>query len=760
MNLKKAILCVLVLGFWALAVEAQCPDFMDLNGPNVTAYYGNTWNPMENVGVIPGRHTLITEQGTDPRTGGALPLLPPGESTVIKLGNENVGAQSESLVYTFTVDPDYSVLLLKYAVVMEDPHHIEIDQPHFLIQMLDANGELLSGCMEYNVVSSSSIPGFQVYNGHVMWRPWTTNGFDLSQYAGQTVKFQITTYDCGAGGHYGYAYFTATCISNQLSITGCNGLQVTITAPSGFESYTWNNGSHASSTTYAIQGNTVATCVINTVTGCQITQSVTFVQDTIPQDYVFYDTICEGMDYHNHGFNLPVYPTPGDYIAYNTYYNASDCIEEGVNTLYLHVHPRYHHIYDVACEGQSYNAYGFQYSQLVQGEFTDTNYVPLPYGCDSTTILHLTVNYAFSMSNVINGPTEVCRSSMETYSLADAPPQNSASYLWTVPSGVTIYGGQGTSNVQLYFMPNAPSPVQVTLTVSNGCGSSTVPVNIVVSPSYTNVYNDTICTGNTYTQHGYQLGSQDTAGFFVHILNGTTQQGCDSVSVLQLFVAETPTVEALADPAEICVGSETELHALGSQASVTLSSQLPKVWVGDILCTDGTTVHPDNWPCGKVAMGIVFFVDDTGEHGWAVALHDVNSPNTYMWGVSLQNDIPALINFSNGGYALNDVDGYQNTLIIRQSGQSYEYEAAYAVDFEQGWYLPAAGQIYKLFAEMFRMNSSLQLVGGSVFELDAPWTYWTSTEISASRAWVLDKQNGFSTSEKNYPHSVRSVRTF
>jgi hypothetical protein len=751
-------------GLLALTVHAQCPDFTDLTSSSVTGYAGlcgyidgNYVDTTLFVGIIPERHTLITQQGTDPNTGGQLPLLPSGENMVVKLGNEQIGAQWESLVYTFTVDSDYPVLLLKYAIVLEDPHHIEVDQPRFLIQMLDANDQLLSGCMEYNVVSSPLIPGFQEYN-HVMWRPWTTNGFDLSAYAGQTVKFKITTYDCRAGGHYGYAYFTASCISNQITFSGCNGNQVTLSAPVGFESYSWNNGSHTPTTTYTIQPNTVATCDIVTVTGCQITHSVTFTQDTILQDHVYYDTICEGMGYADHGFNLPVYSSPGEYIASNTYYDASDCVEEATNTLYLHVHPRYHHLYDVACEGDNYNAHGFHLTQLTQGEMTDTTYVPLPYGCDSTTILHLTVNHTFSMSETINGPNVVCSGTSEIYTLVNAPSQTL--YHWTAPDGVLIYGGQGTPSAQLYFMPNSPSSVLVTLTADNGCGSATIPVNITVGASHSNMFSDTICTGNTYMQHGYQLGTQDTAGYYVHILNGTTQQGCDSVSVLELFVAETPSVEAMADPAELCVGEETELHALGSQASVTLTSQLPKVWVGDILCTDSTTVHPEDWPCGKVAMGIVFYVDNTGEHGWAVALQDVNAPNTYMWGLSIQNDILTLINFSNGSYALNDVDGYQNTLIIRQNGQNNEYEAAYAVDFLHGWYLPAAGQIYKLYAEMIRMNSSLQLVGGSIFDLDAPWTYWTSTEVSDSRAWVLDKQNGFSTSEKNYPHNVRGVRTF
>ncbi len=752
----KYILSILFSGLLFFSVQAQCPDFMDLSSSAVTGYYG-VYNSLlddtiQYVGILSGRHTLITQQGTDPWTGDQLPLFPNGENVVVRLGNPAVGAETESLVYTFTVDPDYPILLLKYAVVMEDPHHLEIDQPHFLIQMLDANGQLLSGCMEYDVVSSPTIPGFQQYN-QVMWRPWTINGFDLSGYAGQTVKFRISTFDCRAGAHFGYAYFTASCASNRLSFSGCNGNQITVSAPQGFESYSWSNGSHASSTTYTLQGNTVATCVINTVTGCQITQSVTFVQDTVPQNLVFHDTICEGMGYQNHGFNLPVYTTPGDYTAYNTYYNAADCIEEGVNTLYLHVHPRYKHIYDVACEGESYNANGFHLTQLAQGEVTDTNYVPLPYGCDSTTILHLMVNHTFSMSDAINGPSAVCGGAAEIYSLPNAPSQTI--YHWTVPNGVMIYGGQGTPNAQLYFSQNAPSSAHITLTVDNGCGSATLPIDVAVGSSYSNMFSDTICTGNTYTQHGYQLGIQDSAGYFVHILNDTTQQGCDSVSVLQLFVAETPTVEALADPSTMCVGSETNLFAVGSHASVTLTSQLPKVWVGDILCTDGTTVHPENWPCNEVAMGVVFYVDNTGEHGWAVDLEEI--PNK-MWAISNQNDIPALVNFNSGRLAMTDMDGYTNTLLIRQSGTFDEYEAAYTVNFEQGWYLPAAGQAYKLYAEQIKVNNSLQLVGGDIVQLDSFGSCWTSTEISSNRVWVLN--NALSFSEKNYPRIVRGIRTF
>ena len=107
---------------------------------------------------------------------------------------------------------------------------------------------------------------------------------------------------------------------------------------------------------------------------------------------------------------------------------------------------------------------------------------------------------------------------------------------------------------------------------------------------------------------------------------------------------------------------------------------------------------------------------------------------------------------------MSDLDGYANTLLIRQSGTNNDYEAAYAVDFEHGWYLPAAGQAYMLYEEHIKANNTLQLVGGELFQLDTFWSYWTSTEINSSKAWVLSF--ALQSSEKNYPRSVRSIRNF
>ena len=758
---RKSILCVLLWGLFTLTVQAQCPDFLDLTSNQVVGTYGHIIDSLMSIGIMPGHHTLITQQGTDPRTGGQLPLLPDGENAVIRLGCEQAGGEMESLIYTFTVDSDQPVLLLKYAVVLEDPGHDAMFQPHFLIQMLDANDELISGCMEYNVVSSPEIPGFQAYdpgNGvFVMWRPWTTNGFDLSAFAGQTVKLRLSTFDCAYQAHFGYAYFTARCISNKLSFSDCDGTEVTLSAPQGFETYLWNDGSTAISTTCMVQGDTVITCVANTVTGCQLTFSGTIVSQNVPmQDQDYYDTICQGDAYHNQGFELPPQMTEGDQVIHNVYYDITNCEEGATSTLYLHVVQRFYHIYDAACEGDDYNDYGFQFSQLSEGVMVDSTTVPRPGGCDSTTVLHLTVNASFTLPNLISGPTTVCTRSVEQYSISNY--EGLTFFEWNIPSGVSIVSGQGTNSVMLFFSQDAPATSTITLTGANGCGNGSIPLDVNVFPAYYDYYFDTVCIGSDYSQHGFQLGVQDSLGYFIFVHNDTTASGCDSITALQIIVAGVPEITALADPTVICVGQETELHAVGANASVTLSSELPMVAVGDILCTDSTFVHPADWPCGKVAMGVVFYVDDTGQHGWAVNLQD--EPDSLIWGLLLSLDIPTLTNYTGAFSTMGDLDGYQNTASIRASGTAALYPAAYQVDFEHGWYLPAAAQLYRIGATLWAVNNSLQIVGGVPFPMDSERKYWSSTEKSPFEAWALKNYSLFMAVNKSEWMPVRTVRNF
>ena len=62
-----------------------------------------------------------------------------------------------------------------------------------------------------------------------------------------------------------------------------------------------------------------------------------------------------------------------------------------------------------------------------------------------------------------------------------------------------------------------------------------------------------------------------------------------------------------------------------------------QVNIGDILCVQGTDtviVHPENYTGN--ALGVVFYVDETGQHGWA--LHPQVQVHQTYW--STMNELP------------------------------------------------------------------------------------------------------------------------
>lgn len=183
-----------------------------------------------------------------------------------------------------------------------------------------------------------------------------------------------------------------------------------------------------------------------------------------------------------------------------------------------------------------------------------------------------------------------------------------------------------------------------------------------------------------------------------------------------------------------------------------------EVSIGDILCTDGSIVSYEAFPnSGKTAKGIVFYVDETDLHGWAVHL---SYQGSMLWSPDF-HDIPELPNFRTFREAINDFNGYENTRIIRNAGSAYTYPAAWAVDFEQGWYLPAAGQIRFLYGYIPEVNRSLELVGGQTINLSSNWWIWASTECNAEDAWdiIYQGSEGHSKKPDHYFH-VRSVTNF
>lgn len=385
----------------------------------------------------------------------------------------------------------------------------------------------------------------------------------------------------------------------------------------------------------------------------------------------------------------------------------------------------------------------------------------------------------------------------------------SFSYPATVVYDTFLTYQWNTGSMQPYInvSPNQTTNYTVTATTEFGC-SNTAEQTIIVGTGAAQTIYDTICKGAGYEANGFTLTEAETgtAGTLTRTRtlgtegcssnltlqlkvnepvastssatahgsynwNGVTYyesgdytqtftavNGCDSVVTLHLTLTDPPGVTIVATDDTICEGNEVILQAIVPGGAPVY--YVPTVAVGDILCTDNSVVKPTDWPVpGKTAMGVVCYVDSTGEHGWAV--HKFDQATSLRWNPNGQNaDIPDLTNYSDGLGAITDFDGYNNTLKIRAAGNSTQYPAAYAVDIDNDWYLPAVGQLRIIYSEFVILNASLQIIGGSQFPMEMNYYYLSSSEHSEVYAWYVNYFGYVYPSLKTNTGRVRSVRTF
>lgn len=743
-------------------VSPTVPDFMDLKASCVVATYGYTNDPFANVGIVNERHTIITKQGTDPSTGGKLQFLPDNDQKVIRLGNPQTGAEAESITYHFIADADRSVLLLKFAVVFQDPGHDLISQPRFMVRIMDADGDLIESCAEYDVSARPGIDGFQDYNWvgtPIRWRDWTNVGLDMSAYAGQEVQVQIITYDCNYSGHFGYAYFTASCVSNKLALEGCNGNNFTATAPEGFPSYLWNNGETTPSTQWKMADEDInLTCQVTSATGCQfILSAYAFKQKPETINFTFYDTVCEGDSYSENYYNLPPQTKPGNFTYYNSFFDINQCNGDVTNTLFLTVQQRFYPIHDEICQGEDYKQNGFRFIKPSSGTYYDTLHYLSVSKCDSIVTLKLTVYPVKEFPNsYLTGETEPCFGSIQTYSIPD---EETGDYTWQFPQGFNIISKQ--KNKKTVIITDKAEPGLLILTDPNGCTNGFTSFNITPAPAYWQLLTDTICAKEEYHKNGFHIPAKDTPQKYNFARYHKTRAGCDSTVTLNLYVMPAISAGITATDSVICNNQQVSLRAWNRTSS--FSSQI--VGIGDILCTDGTTIKPDKFPAsGKTARGIVFWVNATGQHGWAVHLEN-QCENCIFATVNV--NIAGLPSYSDKKVAATDTLGYYNTKTIRENGNASVYNAAYAVDFDNGWYIPALGQVRQMLATLHNLNNSLAIVNGVPFMVSpsASWHYWSSTEylyFSTSGNWVIDCMGRIKSTSKSTPTDsrLRSICSF
>ena len=347
----------------------------------------------------------------------------------------------------------------------------------------------------------------------------------------------------------------------------------------------------------------------------------------------------------------------------------------------------------------------------------------------------------FGTGSFNNGTKSINARVRAVRSFSMIPMTNNTEYSYSWSTGDT------TSSIT--FSPTQTTTYTITVSTPGGYSDTAQQTIVVGEPS---VYEFDMVSDTPYEWNGviYNETGDYTQTF-------TNAEGCDSVVTLHLTVNNSIDATIIVSADTICEGGEVTLQVLTAGAPSNI--QVPPIAVGDILCSDGTTVKPADYAnSGKTAMGVVFYVDNTGEHGWAVHLRYQHVFIQWTSSMDAFTDIPTLMNYSTSRTAINDFDGYNNTQKIRNAGNADTYPAAYAVDFANGWYIPAAGQLRQLFDEIVEVRASLQIVGGDLLALES--SHWSSTEFGRNSTWdVRDKGTVYSTSKHSYTR-LRSIRSF
>jgi len=210
-------------------------------------------------------------------------------------------------------------------------------------------------------------------------------------------------------------------------------------------------------------------------------------------------------------------------------------------------------------------------------------------------------------------------------------------------------------------------------------------------------------------------------------------------------ILNKPTIPAAAD------GSETKVTA-GTNVTVTGAGTTASPYV----------VNTTTYSVGDFAQGgIVFLVDETGQHGLVCAKEDQSTG--VRWYAGTYGNTQAK---GDGIYA-----GEANTSIIiaaqvaiGDDGSTYAARICNELQITESgiiygdWYLPSKYELNMMYANKATIDATATANGGSAF---ATYYYWSSTEHGNNFAWDQDfGSGGKGIYSKNGMDRVRAVRAF
>ena len=262
---RVAATALLVCCSCITAYTQDCPNNIDFETGTFDGWvcYTGTCasvNDQNIISINPGspafnRHTMYTYSPTgkelDPY--GNFPVIcPNGSNHSIRLGNDQGGGEAEGISYEFTIPLNMDVysLIYHYAVVFQDPNHLESQQPRMEVEITNVTDNQRIDCSSFTFHPYGSVlPGFQLSanpgsNTPVWFKDWSAVSINLNNMAGKTIRMFFKTADCTFKKHFGYAYIdvNSECSGEFTGAAYCpDDTAVNVIAPYGYEKYTWYN---------------------------------------------------------------------------------------------------------------------------------------------------------------------------------------------------------------------------------------------------------------------------------------------------------------------------------------------------------------------------------------------------------------------------------------------------------------------------------------------------------------------------------------
>lgn len=174
---------------------------------------------------------------------------------------------------------------------------------------------------------------------------------------------------------------------------------------------------------------------------------------------------------------------------------------------------------------------------------------------------------------------------------------------------------------------------------------------------------------------------------------------------------------------------------------------------GAFLVSINSCTEEDN-PATKLEIGseygggIIFYIDNTGQHGLICASFDQSTAIPWSNGSNITTNAT--------GSAIGTGQANTEAIIAAQGSGSYAARLCNELDLNgySDWYLPSK-------SECFYMYFNLKTLKGLGHFSDA--IYWSSTEASIGNAYSQYSNDGYPPNGgyyKNTTHNVRAVRSF